>query len=78
MKKAVTSVLFQPLAFASGLRLPLTTGDVLSMLIPLTLAEGAALPGVVDAVAAVRDGLTGAFAADGRASNRVCRDFRLD
>src|SRR6266542_4054977 len=44
LKETVTSVLFQPLAFASGLRLPLITGAVLSTLMPLTVAGEAALP----------------------------------
>src|SRR6266536_2438313 len=44
LKETATSVLFQPLAFASGLRLPLITGDVLSMLMPVTVAGEAALP----------------------------------
>src|SRR5438093_2031545 len=44
VKEAVTSVLFQLLAFASGLRLPLTTGAVLSILMPPTVAGKAALP----------------------------------
>src|SRR5207249_9424860 len=43
VKDTETSVLFQPFAFASGSRLPLTTGAVLSMLIPLTAAGEAAL-----------------------------------
>src|SRR5438132_9876769 len=37
-KLAVTSLLFQPLALAAGLRLPLIAGPVLSMLIPETVA----------------------------------------
>src|SRR5204862_452404 len=45
-KLAVTSVLFQPLAFARGRRLPVMTGLVLSMLMPVTVAELAALPAV--------------------------------
>ena len=44
MKWTVTSLLFQPLAFASGSRLPLICGLVLSMLMPPTVAEAAALP----------------------------------
>src|SRR3989475_6235957 len=44
LKETVTSLLFQPLAFASGSRLPLMCGDVLSMLIPPTVAGEAALP----------------------------------
>src|SRR4030095_13286792 len=43
-KETVTSLLFQPLALASGLRLPLITGAVLSMLMPPTVAAKAALP----------------------------------
>src|SRR5437773_11977673 len=39
-KLAVTSLLFQPLALAAGLRLPLIAGPVLSMLIPETVALG--------------------------------------
>src|SRR5207237_1337256 len=42
--ETATSLLFQPLAFASGSRLPAITGDVLSMLMPSTIAEVAALP----------------------------------
>src|SRR5438552_13579011 len=44
LKETATSLLFQPLAFASGSRLPPITGAVLSMLIPSTVAEGATLP----------------------------------
>src|SRR6266581_1821934 len=44
VNETATLVLFQPLAFASGSRLPLMCGDVLSMLMPLTVAEEAALP----------------------------------
>ena len=44
VKETVTSVLFQPLALARGSRLPLITGTVLSMLMPLTVAELAAFP----------------------------------
>jgi hypothetical protein len=35
----ITSVLFQPLALAAGETLAVTTGGVLSMLIPLAVAE---------------------------------------
>ena len=38
------SVLFQPLAFAAGSRLPLICGAVLSMLTPPTEADDAAFP----------------------------------
>src|SRR6266542_4412131 len=44
LKETTTSLLFQPLALARGLRLPLITGAVLSMLMPLTVAVEAALP----------------------------------
>src|SRR6266542_6036556 len=44
VKETATSVLFQPSAFASGSRLPLITGAVLSMLMPPTVAGEAALP----------------------------------
>src|SRR2546428_8690124 len=44
LKEATTSVLFQPLAFAPGSRLPVITGDVLSMLMPPTVVGEAALP----------------------------------
>src|SRR5437867_3005485 len=44
LKEAATSLLFQPLALASGSRLPLITGAVLSMLMPPTVADEAALP----------------------------------
>src|SRR5438132_9180108 len=43
-KVTATSVSFQPWEFASGLRLPLITGDVLSMLMPPTVGGKAALP----------------------------------
>src|SRR5438552_8308980 len=44
LKETATSVLFQPWEFACGLRLPLITGDVLSMLIPSRVVGEAALP----------------------------------
>src|SRR3989449_7296387 len=45
-KLAVTSLLFQPLALAAGLRLPLIVGAVLSMLtLPVALALLPALSG---------------------------------
>ena len=44
LKEMETLVLFQPWPFARGLRLPLMAGDVLSMLMPSTVAEEAALP----------------------------------
>ena len=43
-KVTTTSVLFQPLEFAFGLRLPLIRGGVLSILMPPTVAGKAALP----------------------------------
>src|SRR5207253_2980946 len=52
-KLAVTSLLFQPLALAAGLRLPLIAGPVLSMLIPETVAL-ALLPALSVAVAVAR------------------------
>ena len=39
LKLTTTSVLFQPLALGPGVRPAVTTGGVLSMLIPLTVAE---------------------------------------
>src|SRR4030095_7613071 len=44
LKETVTSLLFQPPELASGLRLPLIPGAVLSMLIPLTVTAEAELP----------------------------------
>src|SRR5213593_795441 len=44
LKKTDTSVLFQPFAFATGLRLPSITGAVVSMLMPPTVAETATFP----------------------------------
>src|SRR5438132_277932 len=44
LKETPASVLFQPWEFARGLRLPLITGDVLSMLIPSRVVGEAALP----------------------------------
>src|SRR5438132_4489563 len=44
LKETATSPLFQPLAFASGSRLPLISGNVLSMLMPSTVDGEAALP----------------------------------
>src|SRR5438132_5218466 len=44
LKETATSVLFQPWEFTCGLRLPLITGDVLSMLIPSRVVGEAALP----------------------------------
>ena len=41
MKLTVTSVLFQPFAFAAGVRLPVITGLVLSILMPVTVAVSA-------------------------------------
>src|SRR5437867_215964 len=43
-KETRTSLSLQPLALASGSRLPLITGAVLSMLMPPTVADEAALP----------------------------------
>src|SRR5439155_26225945 len=40
----VTSVLFQPAALAAGVLLPVSTGFVLSMLMPLTVTGSATLP----------------------------------
>ena len=44
LKETAMSLLFQPLALASGARLPLITGAVLSILMAPTVAGEAALP----------------------------------
>jgi len=68
----------QPLAFASGSRLPLLSGEVLSILMPPTVATEAELPALSIPVAAVGDGLTGSLAANSRTGDGVRRDARLD
>ena len=56
LKETVTSLLFQPSAFAWGLRLPTICGAVLSMLMPSTVAGEAALPALsVQSPLLVRD-----------------------
>jgi hypothetical protein len=49
LKLTVTSPLFQPFAFGAGEADALAVGEVLSMLIPLTVAE-ALLPALSSAV----------------------------
>jgi len=58
LKETTTSVLFQPLAFGPGVRVPLIEGAVLSMLMPLTVAGEALLPALSTQGAAVAHGLT--------------------
>ena len=78
MKKTVTSLLFQPLAFASGLRLPVIIGAVLSMLMPPTVAGEAAFPALSTQSPLFVTDWPPPSAAESRPSYRVCRDSGLN